>query len=68
MYLSGKDMNLKSKKVLITGSDGFIWSHLMGQLLNEGCEKILGASTSKVYGTVQYVPINEKHPRQGPSP
>jgi len=40
----------------------------MGQLLNEGCEKILGASTSKVYGTVQYVPINEKHPRQGPSP
>lgn len=30
--------------------------------------KILITSTSEVYGTAQYVPINEKHPYQGQSP
>jgi len=33
-----------------------------------GCEKILVTSTSEVYGTAQYVPIDEKHPFQGQSP
>jgi len=33
-----------------------------------GCERILVTSTSEVYGTAQYVPIDEKHPKQGQSP
>ena len=151
-------MNLNNKKVLVTGSDGFIGSHLVEKLLNENCsvkafvyynsfnswgwldsltkdkldnieifsgdirdpngvhtaisgvnivfhlaaligipfsyhspysyvdtnikgtlnvlqscrdcniEKIIVTSTSEVYGTAQYVPIDEKHPRQGQSP
>jgi NAD dependent epimerase/dehydratase len=31
-------------------------------------ERILITSTSEVYGTAQYVPIDEKHPLQGQSP
>lgn len=37
-----------------------------GKLLNT--KKILVTSTSEVYGTAQYVPIDEKHPFQGQSP
>jgi len=33
-----------------------------------GVEKTLITSTSEVYGTAVYVPIDEKHPRQGQSP
>lgn len=33
-----------------------------------GTEKIMITSTSEVYGTAQYVPIDEKHPFQGQSP
>ncbi|SDK15526.1 NAD dependent epimerase/dehydratase, LLPSF_EDH_00030 family [Catalinimonas alkaloidigena] len=151
-------MQLKGKKVLVTGADGFIGSHLVEQLLEEGahvraltyynsfnswgwletlappqlaeveifpgdvrdgaciqeaaqgCEvifhlaaliaipysyqapesyldtnvkgtlnilqaarrhsvaRVLITSTSEVYGTAQYIPIDEKHPRQGQSP
>lgn len=151
-------MILKGKKVLVTGADGFIGSHLVERLLDEGCqvkafvyynsfnswgwldtldkeklsrieifagdvrdphgvreavkgvdivfhlaaliaipysyyspesyvdanikgtlnilqacrdlniEKLLVTSTSEVYGTALYVPIDEKHPRQGQSP
>jgi NAD dependent epimerase/dehydratase len=151
-------MDLTNKKVLVTGADGFIGSHLVEGLLEEGCkvkafiyynsfnnwgwldsfpkeklsqieifagdirdpngvrtamkdvdivfhlaaliaipfsyhspdnyvdtnikgtlnvlqaardfntEKILVTSTSEVYGTGLYVPIDEKHPRQGQSP
>ncbi len=151
-------MVLSGKKVLVTGSDGFIGSHLVEQLLEEGCqvkafvyynsfgswgwldtlpaekkhqleifsgdirdpngvrtamegvdvvfhlaaliaipysyhspdsyvdtnvkgtlnvlqaarvlstEKVLITSTSEVYGTALYTPIDEKHPRQGQSP
>lgn len=151
-------MDLKNKKVLVTGADGFIGSHLVEQLLEEGCDvrafvyynsfnswgwldsfppekrdaldivagdirdphgvetamrdceivfhlaaliaipfsyhspdsyvdtnirgtlnvlqaarklgtqKLLSTSTSEVYGTALYVPIDEKHPLQGQSP
>jgi NAD dependent epimerase/dehydratase len=151
-------MEIKNKQVLVTGSDGFIGSHLVERLLEEGCkikafvyynsfnswgwldslseeklnnieifagdirdpngveiamkgcdvvfhlaaliaipfsyhspdsyvdtnikgtlnvlqaakklgvEKVLITSTSEVYGTAQYVPIDEKHPFQGQSP
>lgn len=32
------------------------------------CGKVLVTSTSEVYGTAQYVPIDEQHPYQGQSP
>lgn len=151
-------MNLKNKKVLVTGADGFIGSHLVEELISYGCqvkafvyynsfnswgwldtlpeeklskieifagdvrdpngvrtavkdvdivfhlaaligipfsyhspdsyvdtnikgtlnilqasrdydvERVIVTSTSEVYGTAQYVPIDEKHPFQGQSP
>jgi NAD dependent epimerase/dehydratase len=36
--------------------------------LDEGVEKIVHTSTSEVYGTAKYVPIDENHPLQGQSP
>ncbi len=33
-----------------------------------GVERVLVTSTSEVYGTAQYIPIDEKHPRQPQSP
>ena len=33
-----------------------------------GCERVLITSTSEVYGTAKYVPIDEDHPFQGQSP
>jgi NAD dependent epimerase/dehydratase len=33
-----------------------------------GVKKVIHTSTSEVYGTAQYVPIDEKHPLQGQSP
>ncbi|MCD4658369.1 MAG: NAD-dependent 4,6-dehydratase LegB [Planctomycetes bacterium] len=151
-------MNLTSKRVFVTGADGFIGSHLVEALIDEGCqvtalayynsfnswgwldsfapeklkqievvtgdirdpngirqhiknadivfhlaaliaipfsyhspdcyvdtnikgtlnilqasrdfnvEKVLVTSTSEVYGTADYVPIDEQHPRKGQSP
>ncbi len=36
--------------------------------LKNGCEKVVHISTSEVYGTALYVPIDEKHPLQPQSP
>ena len=36
--------------------------------LDEGIEKVIHTSTSEVYGTAQYVPIDEKHPLNPQSP
>ncbi|HKW59000.1 MAG TPA: SDR family NAD(P)-dependent oxidoreductase [Candidatus Dormibacteraeota bacterium] len=36
--------------------------------LEEGVQRVIHTSTSEVYGTAQYVPIDEKHPLQGQSP
>ena len=36
--------------------------------LKNKCERIICTSTSEVYGTAQYVPIDEKHPLQPQSP
>ncbi len=36
--------------------------------LENNCERIIHTSTSEVYGTAQYVPIDEKHPLQAQSP
>ncbi|MCD4781602.1 MAG: NAD-dependent 4,6-dehydratase LegB [Candidatus Omnitrophica bacterium] len=35
---------------------------------DSGTKRILVTSTSEVYGTAQYVPIDEQHPRQAQSP
>lgn len=36
--------------------------------MDNNCERIIHTSTSEVYGTAQYVPIDEKHPLQPQSP
>jgi dTDP-glucose 4,6-dehydratase len=53
----------------------FIQTNVMGTanllnacLENDSIEKIIHTSTSEVYGTAQYVPIDEKHPLQAQSP
>ncbi len=37
-------------------------------LENDSLEKVIHTSTSEVYGTAQYLPIDEKHPLQAQSP
>jgi NAD dependent epimerase/dehydratase len=36
--------------------------------LENACERVMHTSTSEVYGTAQYVPIDEHHPLQAQSP
>ena len=36
--------------------------------MENGCRKVVHTSTSEVYGTAQYVPIDEKHPLSPQSP
>jgi NAD dependent epimerase/dehydratase len=36
--------------------------------MDNGCQRVIHTSTSEVYGTAQYVPIDEKHPLQAQSP
>jgi len=42
--------------------------NLLQTALDSGVEKFIHTSTSEVYGTAKYVPIDEKHPLQGQSP
>jgi NAD dependent epimerase/dehydratase len=54
--------------------DNYIDTNIKGTLnvlqaaRDAGVQKILVTSTSEVYGTALYTPIDEKHPRQGQSP
>lgn len=54
--------------------DSYIDTNVRGTLnicqaaRDQGVERILITSTSEVYGTAQYVPIDEKHPLQPQSP
>jgi NAD dependent epimerase/dehydratase len=54
--------------------DSYIETNIRGTLnLLQACrdyniERVVVTSTSEVYGTAQYVPIDEKHPLQGQSP
>ncbi len=54
--------------------DSYVQTNIGGTLniLNAGrkvgVHRIIHTSTSEVYGTAQYVPIDEKHPLQGQSP
>jgi NAD dependent epimerase/dehydratase len=42
--------------------------NMMQASLDEEVSRIVHTSTSEVYGTAQYTPIDEKHPLQGQSP
>lgn len=54
--------------------DSYVDTNIKGTLnmcqaaRDEGLERLLVTSTSEVYGTAKYVPIDEKHPRQPQSP
>ena len=54
--------------------DSYVDTNIKGTLnvlqaaRQHGTERILVTSTSEVYGTAQYTPIDEKHPCQGQSP
>lgn len=54
--------------------DSYIDTNIKGTLnicqaaLDNGVQKVIHTSTSEVYGTAQYVPIDEKHPIQPQSP
>ncbi len=43
-------------------------SYLLNASLTSSIEKFVHTSTSEVYGTAKYVPIDEEHPLQGQSP
>lgn len=57
-----------------TAPDAYVDTNIKGTLniLNAARElhtkRVMVTSTSEVYGTAQYVPIDEKHPYQGQSP
>ncbi|NMC27276.1 MAG: SDR family NAD(P)-dependent oxidoreductase [Syntrophomonadaceae bacterium] len=54
--------------------DSYVDTNIKGTLnvlqavRDHGTQRVLVTSTSEVYGTAQYVPIDEKHPFQGQSP
>jgi len=54
--------------------DSYVETNVRGTLnicqaaLNAGCSRVIHTSTSEVYGTAQYVPMDEAHPLQPQSP
>lgn len=54
--------------------DSYVDTNIKGTLnvlqaaRDEKCKKVIITSTSEIYGSAQYVPIDEKHPFQGQSP
>ena len=54
--------------------DSYVDTNIKGTLnicqaaLENSCERLIHTSTSEVYGTAQYVPIDENHPLQPQSP
>lgn len=54
--------------------DSYVDTNIKGTLnicqaaKENGCKRLIQTSTSEVYGTAQYVPIDEKHPLQPQSP
>lgn len=54
--------------------DSFVDTNIKGTLnicqaaLENTCQRVIHCSTSEVYGTAKYVPIDEKHPLQPQSP
>lgn len=54
--------------------DSYVDTNVRGTLnicqaaVRNKCKKVIHTSTSEVYGTAQYVPIDEKHPLQPQSP
>lgn len=54
--------------------DSYVSTNVVGTLnicqaaRDNGCQRVIHTSTSEVYGTAQYVPIDEKHPVQPQSP
>jgi NAD dependent epimerase/dehydratase len=54
--------------------DSYVDTNIKGTLnvlqaaRDKGCSQVIITSTSEVYGTAQYVPIDENHPFQGQSP
>jgi len=57
-----------------TAPDSYVATNVAGTLnvcqaaRDNGCKRIIHTSTSEVYGTAQYVPIDENHPLQPQSP
>ena len=57
-----------------TAPESYINTNVKGTLnivqacLESGVNRVVHTSTSEVYGTAQYTPIDEKHPLQGQSP
>jgi NAD dependent epimerase/dehydratase len=57
-----------------TAPDSYVQTNVLGTLnvlqaaLDHGIGRIVHTSTSEVYGTARYVPIDEKHPLQAQSP
>lgn len=43
-------------------------AHVLAAALDAGVRRIVHTSTSEVYGTAQYTPIDERHPLRGQSP
>ena len=54
--------------------DSYVDTNIKGTLnicqaaKENGCERVIHTSTSEVYGTARYVPVDEKHPLQPQSP